>query len=97
METFFDLKMYMNDDYPNCNIYHCTRCLNSTYCEHCNELLDYFLDEVGTCQLCNITGCIECEDVTTCKTCDEDGNYFFNGQQECELCNISGCLDCINL
>ena len=65
------LEVYMNDEYPNCNIYHCTKCLNSTYCEHCNELLDYFLDEVGTCQLCNITGCIECEDVTTCNTCDD--------------------------
>ena len=44
------LKVYVNDEYKNCNIPYCTKCLNSTYCKHCNGLMNYFVDEeTGAC------------------------------------------------
>ena len=55
------LQVYMNDKYPRCNIPYCTRCLNLTHCEHCNDLLDYQYNKItGKCSLCNISECVEC-------------------------------------
>ena len=48
------LKVYMNDAYEKCNISYCTKCLNSTFCEHCNELLNYYYSEVRE-------ACIKCD------------------------------------
>ena len=45
-----NIKVYRHDASPQCNIGYCTRCSNSTHCEHCNQLVDYFLNETtGSC------------------------------------------------
>ena len=46
----YNVKVYMKDNYIKCNMLYCTKCLNSTHCGHCNELVDYFLNETtGNC------------------------------------------------
>ena len=47
---YTSLKLYIRNNYDKCNIAYCTKCLNSTHCEHCNELVDYYLNQVtGSC------------------------------------------------
>ena len=50
LADYSNVKVYMKDNYVKCNMLYCTKCLNSTHCGHCNELVDYFLNEAtGNC------------------------------------------------
>lgn len=64
---FFDINTNMCID---CPITSCLTCLNTTFCQTCDESIDYFLDATGNCTHCNLTGCLNCTSMTVCGVCD---------------------------